>query len=281
VFWVNLPIGAIALVAGFFFVPETKDPTAPRLDPLGALLSIVGLGSVLFAIIEGPSKGWTSDRGARRCPIGMVGCSRSSRGSCTPTTRCSTCSFFENPRFTAANIAVTLTFFAMFGSLFLMTQYWQLVHGFTPLEAGVHLIPYALTMMFTAPLSARLVEQLGTKRVVTIGLALISAAMLVLSTHPARLELPPRDRQHVRHGGGHGAHDGAGHRERDGVAAPREGRGRFGRERHDPPDGRRARRGRDRQPRRERVRRRHRRRGRSSASPARCSRPLGGRSAGH
>ena len=70
----------------------------------------------------------------------------------------------------------------MFGSLFLMTQYWQLVHGFTPLEAGVHLIPYALTMMFTAPMSARLVERLGTKRVVTIGLALISAAMLVLST---------------------------------------------------------------------------------------------------
>ncbi len=182
VFWVNLPIGAIALVAGFFFVPETKDPTAPRLDPLGALLSIIGLGSVLFAIIEGPSKGWTSSEVLVGALIGVVGVAAFVGWELHTDHPMLDLHFFENPRFTAANIAVTLTFFAMFGSLFLMTQYWQLVHGFTPLEAGVHLIPYALTMMFTAPMSARLVEQLGTKRVVTIGLALISAAMLVLST---------------------------------------------------------------------------------------------------
>ena len=98
-------------------------------------------------------------------------------------------SFFKNPRFTAANTAVTLTFFALFGSLFLMTQYWQLVHGYSPLQAGVRLIPYAMTMMITAPLSARLVERLGTKRVVTMGLSIISVAMVVLSTIADRLQL--------------------------------------------------------------------------------------------
>ena len=89
--------------------------------------------------------------------------------------------FFQNPRFTAANSAITLTFFAMFGSMFLMTQYWQFVHGYSPLGAGLRMIPYALTMMVVAPLSARVVERLGTKRVVTMGLLIISTALLALS----------------------------------------------------------------------------------------------------
>ena len=75
--------------------------------------------------------------------------------------------FFQNPRFTAANSAITLTFFAMFGSMFLMTQYWQFVHGYSPLGAGVRMMPFALTMMIVAPLSARFVERVGTKRVVS------------------------------------------------------------------------------------------------------------------
>ena len=58
----------------------------------------------------------------------------------------------------------------MFGSMFLITQYWQFVHGYTPLQAGVRMVPFAITMMVVAPLSARLVERVGTKRVVTTGL---------------------------------------------------------------------------------------------------------------
>jgi EmrB/QacA subfamily drug resistance transporter len=182
VFWVNLPIGATALVAGHFFVPESKDPAAPRLDPFGALLSVVGLGSLLFGIIEGPGKGWTSTEVLTAFAIGLVGVIGFIAWELHTDHPMLDMSFFKNPRFTAANSAVTLTFFAMFGSLFLMTQYWQFVHGYTPLQAGVRLIPYAMTMMFTAPMSARLVEKLGTKRVVTIGLSIVSLAMLVLST---------------------------------------------------------------------------------------------------
>jgi predicted MFS family arabinose efflux permease len=89
---------------------------------------------------------------------------------------------FKNARFTAASMTITLTFFALFGSLFLMTQYWQLVHGYSPLQAGVRLLPHAATMMIVAPLSARLVERSGTKRVVLTGLALIATGLLLLST---------------------------------------------------------------------------------------------------
>jgi predicted MFS family arabinose efflux permease len=142
---------------------------------------MVALGSLLFAIIEGPDKGWSSTLVLGAFAVGAVGMVMFIAWEMHTDHPMLDMSFFKNPRFTAANSAVTLTFFALFGSLFLMTQYWQLVHGYSPLEAGVRLVPYAMTMMITAPLSARLVEHLGTKRVVTMGLTIISVAMVVLS----------------------------------------------------------------------------------------------------
>src|SRR4029079_16001226 len=73
-------------------------------------------------------------------------------------------SLFKNPRFSAASSTITLVFFALFGSMFLITQYWQLVHGYSPLEAGIRLVPWALTMMIVAPLSARVGGKGGTTR---------------------------------------------------------------------------------------------------------------------
>jgi predicted MFS family arabinose efflux permease len=89
---------------------------------------------------------------------------------------------FRNARFSAGSGTITLVFFAMFGSLLLMTQYWQLVHGYSPLEAGIRLLPYAMTMMIVAPLSARFVERQGTKRIVTLGLVLVATGLTLLST---------------------------------------------------------------------------------------------------
>jgi EmrB/QacA subfamily drug resistance transporter len=181
VFWVNLPIAVVALVLGHYFVPESKDPNAPRLDLPGAILSIVGLGSMLFGIIEGPDAGWTSTSVLSAFAIGLVGLAAFIAWELHTDEPMLDMSFFKNPRFSAANTAITLSFFALFGSLFLMTQYWQFVHGYSPLEAGVRLIPYAATMMLTAPFSARLVERVGTKRVVTLGLTIIAGSLLALS----------------------------------------------------------------------------------------------------
>ncbi len=182
VFWVNLPISISALVLGYFFVPESKDPSAPRIDLFGALLSVVGLGAFLFAIIEGPNSGWTSTTVVGAFVLGVVGIIGFISWELHTDHPMLDMSFFQNARFTAANTAITLTFFAMFGSLFLMTQYWQFVHGYSALEAGVRLVPYAMTMMLFAPMSARVVERLGTKVVVTAGLSIISLSMLWLST---------------------------------------------------------------------------------------------------
>ena len=181
VFWVNLPLVAVALVAGWFLVPTSKDPSHSHLDPLGAVLSILGLGALLFGIIEGPAKGWTDPLVLGSFAVGAVAMASFIVWELHTPTPMLDMRFFRNPRFTAANSAITLTFFAMFGSMFLMTQYWQFVHGYTPLGAGLRMIPYAITMMIVAPLSARFVERVGTKRVVTAGLLVVSVALLALS----------------------------------------------------------------------------------------------------
>jgi len=182
VFWVNVPIGIAALVAGYLFIPESKDPAAPRLDPIGALLSIVGLGSLLFAIIQGPTTGWTSTSVVFGFGVGIVAIVGFILWEAHSDHPMLDVSFFKNPRFSAANSAITLTFFAMFGSMFLMTQYWQFVHGYTPLQAGVRLVPFALMMMIVAPLSARVVERFGTKLVVSGGMFIVALALLSLAT---------------------------------------------------------------------------------------------------
>ncbi len=181
VFWVNLPLGALALVAGAFLVPTSRDPKQSRLDPIGAALSIVGLASLLFGIIEGPDKGWGAPAVVAGFAIGIVALLTFVTWELRSDHPMLDMRFFKNPRFTAANSAITMTFFAMFGSMFLMTQYWQFVHGYSALSAGIRMIPYALTMMIAAPLSARAVERLGTKRVVTSGLLIIAASLFALS----------------------------------------------------------------------------------------------------
>jgi EmrB/QacA subfamily drug resistance transporter len=182
VFWVNLPIGATALGLGMLVVPTSRDPKQTRLDPAGALLSIVGLASLLYGIIEGPNKGWTSNHVAIAFGVAAAALIAFVRWELRSAHPMLDMSVFRNPRFSSASSTITLTFFALFGSMFLMTQYWQLVHGYSPLEAGVRLLPHAITMMIVAPLSARFVERHGTKRIVTAGLSLIAVGLVLMST---------------------------------------------------------------------------------------------------
>jgi Na+/melibiose symporter-like transporter len=89
--------------------------------------------------------------------------------------------FFENPRFSAASVGIMLVFFALFGTTFLLTQYFQFVLGYTPLQTGVRLLPLALVLMVVAPLSARVNEKVGTKITVSVGLFVVAAGLALLS----------------------------------------------------------------------------------------------------
>jgi EmrB/QacA subfamily drug resistance transporter len=182
VFLINVPVIILALVAGWYLVPTSRDPNAPRIDVLGAVLSIAGLVALVWSLIEAPRYGWTD-------PVTLIGFAVAAvlltafiLWELHTEQPMLDMRFFRNPRFSAANSAITLTFFAMFGSFFLLTQYLQFVKGYSPLEAGVRLIPMAFVMMVVAPISARLVERVGTKVVVGSGLAIASGGLLLMST---------------------------------------------------------------------------------------------------
>jgi len=178
IFLVNLPIVAVALGAGVLIMPTSKDPTAPRLDLVGAALSIAGLVSLVYAFIEAPTEGWSDTK-----ILGALGIAAVLLVTFFAWERRSThpmlnLDFFKNPRFTSASASISILFFAMFGVIFLLTQYFQFVLGYTPLEAGIRLLPLAATMMVVAPLSARIVERIGTKVVVSTGLFLSGLGVL-------------------------------------------------------------------------------------------------------
>ncbi|HET7846441.1 MAG TPA: DHA2 family efflux MFS transporter permease subunit [Acidimicrobiia bacterium] len=181
IFLINVFVVAIAIGAGAVLVPESKDPEATPLDPLGALLSIAGLVSLVYAIIEAPSRGWTDPLVMTMFGLAAVLITVFLWWETRTEHPMLQLSFFENPRFSAASVAITLVFFAMFGTVFLNTQYLQFVLGFSPLEAGFRVMPVA-TMIVAAPLSARFAERFGTKRVVTTGLVIVAVAMSILAT---------------------------------------------------------------------------------------------------
>lgn len=188
VFLVNIPIVIVGVLAGFFLIPTSKDPSAPRLDPIGAGLSIVGLAVLLFAIIEAPGKGWGSAHTLVPGAIGIALLVAFAWWEKTTDHPMLDVSFFSKPRFSAAAGAITLVFFAMFGSLFLLTQYFQFVLGYSPLETGVRMLPFAAAMMVTAPLSARIAERVGTKVTVAVGLGLVTIGLLTMTNLQADTE---------------------------------------------------------------------------------------------
>jgi EmrB/QacA subfamily drug resistance transporter len=180
VFLINVPVVIVALVLGQLYVPTSRDPSAPPVDVPGAVLSITGLVALVWAIIEGPH-GWTDPMvlGAFATSFVLLGAfvlwERHTR---TPMLDID---FFRNARFSAASGALMLTFFAMFGSLFLLTQFLQSVLGYSALEAGVRLVPMAAVQMVVAPMSAKIVERVGSKIVVATGLGIGAVGLLLAS----------------------------------------------------------------------------------------------------
>ncbi len=179
VFLVNIPIVIIGVLAGVFLIPDSKDPTARRLDPVGAVLSIAGLSAVLYAVIEAPAKGWLAGSTLGFFAVGsllLAGFFLWEVHSANPMLDFS---FFKNPRFSIASVSIMLTFFAMFGSLFVLTQYLQIVIGYSPIQTGVRLLAFAIPMMLLSPLSPRFVEKLGAKVVIAAGLGLFILGLLL------------------------------------------------------------------------------------------------------
>jgi EmrB/QacA subfamily drug resistance transporter len=179
---VNVPIVIISLVLIPIFVPTSRDPAARPLDPWGFVLSIAGLTALLYGIIEGPRLGWRSSNVVAGLVIGVSVLAAFVAWEHHTKTPMLPLEFFENPRFWSACVALSLTFFALFGYIFLLTQYLQFVRGLSPLAAGLRLAAPALGLIVGAPLAPRLVERIGTKIVVAIGLFGAGVALLLLTS---------------------------------------------------------------------------------------------------
>lgn len=178
VFFVNVPICAAALVLGYFYIPTSRDPENRPLDPLGALLSILTLIALLYAVIQAPEKGWTDPEVVVSFFLGLALLGVFTRWEMYTKEPMIDVRVFRNPRFSAASAVLTLTSFALYGSVFLLIQYFQFVLGYSPLEAGLLAMPVAAAMMVVSPNAPRLVRRWGTKWVVVLGLVISAISML-------------------------------------------------------------------------------------------------------
>jgi len=181
VFLINVPIAAVGLLCAIPLVPDSKNPAAQRPDLAGAVLSIAGLGLVLWSIIEAPVHGWSSARVIGTGIAGLAvlaGFAVWERASNHPMLNLQ---FFRRPSFSAAVGANGLALFGLAGSLFVLTQFLQFNLGYSALQAGVRMLPIAATIAVVAPLSAVAVRVAGAKLTTAAGLLLIAVGLWQVS----------------------------------------------------------------------------------------------------
>jgi EmrB/QacA subfamily drug resistance transporter len=194
VFLVNVPIALVGLCAAAWFVPNSRNPASKRTDPIGAVLSIIGMGVLLWGIIEAPNRSWTSPLiiGAIVAALAVLAVfAWWERRSVHPMLQLT---FFRSRRFSVAIGAMALVIFALMGALFLITQYLQFSLGYSAFQTGLRIAPIAAVLLVVAPLSTLAVRYVGTKPIVFGGLALIAVGLVLLSritVHGTYLEALP------------------------------------------------------------------------------------------
>ena len=184
-FLAKVPVALLAIALVLRWVPESRDPAAPRLDVPGLVLSALALVTLVFTIIEAPERGWISAltlSGFVLSVLLFIGFVRREQRTAEPLLDLA---LFRDRRFTAASLAITIAFFALFGFIFLIPQYFQFVRGYGALEAGVRTLPVALCIAVGSVAGTMLVVRLGNKLVVTAGLLSLSIAYAWSSTASA------------------------------------------------------------------------------------------------
>jgi EmrB/QacA subfamily drug resistance transporter len=182
VFLLNVVLATAALIGTVTSVPESADPDAPKLDTVGAVITVAGLGAIVYSIIEAPTAGWLSVRTVAGLIAGLIAMGafvlwelRTDHPLLDPA-------LFRLRGFTAGSLTVTLQFFAFFGLIFLMLQYLQLVLGNSPLRAALSMLPLAAGLMpFARVIAPRAASRIGSIRTSATGLAIAAAGLAWLS----------------------------------------------------------------------------------------------------
>jgi EmrB/QacA subfamily drug resistance transporter len=180
-FLINVPVVAFTAFAVARYSPRSRDDAATPLDPRGALLSLVGLGALLFGIIEGPERGWTSTVVVATFIAAAVFLFAFVRWERVAPHPMLPLPFFDDRRFSVGSAVITISFFMMFGFFFLMSLYLQFARGYSPLDAGLATLPFAVTIVLVSPRSAPLADRIGGGRTIAYGFGLIAAGMTVMT----------------------------------------------------------------------------------------------------
>lgn len=181
VFLINVPIALIGLALAVPLVPDSRNPVAERPDPGGSLLSIVGLGLVLWAIIEAPVHGWSSALVVGAGTAGLVVLASFLVWERTRRYPMLNLGYFRRRSFSGAVVSVGLVMFGLFGALFVLTQFLQFQLGYTPLQAGLRTLPAAGAIVVVAPASPLFVRWLSTKLTITGGLLVVAGGLWQIS----------------------------------------------------------------------------------------------------
>jgi EmrB/QacA subfamily drug resistance transporter len=185
VFLALVPVAAIIAALVAWQVPTSRDPAAPRLDRAGLVLSTAAIGTLVYTIIEAPDVGWAATRSlagfaAAVVLFGVFVWWERRRYAPMLDVR-----LFENLRFSAASGSVTVAFFALFGFIFMITQYFQFLKAYSPFETGIRMLPVAASLAIASIVGTRFAVRVGNKAVVSTGLASIALAFLWVSTASA------------------------------------------------------------------------------------------------
>ena len=179
IFLVNVPIVVVTLIAGQLLIPRLPHIRKHPFDWRGVLLSTAGLMSLVLAIIEGPQWGWTA--------TGTLACFAAAAALLTVFTVLELRTegplldvrVFRIPRFTGGAVSISVAFFSLFGFIFLITEYFQFVKGYSTLSAGVHTLPFAVVAAVFTPLAAVVALRVGSRLVVSLGLLLMAGGLVV------------------------------------------------------------------------------------------------------
>jgi EmrB/QacA subfamily drug resistance transporter len=179
IFLVNLPVVVLALAGIAWAVPESKDPEKRRLDPLGAALSIAGLGTLVYGVIRGGSDGWLDPVTLVALAVGAALILAFVLHELRSRSPMLDVRVFRNPRFTGASVAVSAVYFCLFGTIFLVTQHMQLLLGYGTLAAGVRTIPFAVVLIIVANQTPRIVARFGPRLPIVGGLLVVAVSQLL------------------------------------------------------------------------------------------------------
>jgi EmrB/QacA subfamily drug resistance transporter len=180
IFWINVPIGLAAIVLVLRKIPESIGPVR-RLDLIGAVLISLAVLGLVWGVVHGETAGWSSAEVLGSFAAGVVLLAAFVVREGRAAEPMIPLSFFRNRTFTAANSAGFFLSAALFSAVFFLSQYMQVVFGSAPLKAGLQLLPWTATLFVVAPISGRLIDRVGERPLVVIGMVLQTAGMFWVS----------------------------------------------------------------------------------------------------